>query len=186
MKSRRIVQLILLLICLHIMGVILYGLMSKAKPSDVIVVLGNKVDFNGQPSPRLQARLDKGIELYKAGLAKKMIMSGGIGKEGFDEAKVMADYAIRQGVPAANIIQDSLGNTTYLSAQNTQAIMEAQEFRSVIIVSQYFHLLRSRIAFEKMGIEEVSTSSADYAEWRDFYSVPREVLGCYSYVFRRY
>jgi vancomycin permeability regulator SanA len=32
---------------------------------DVAVVLGNKVELNGEPSERLKYRLDKAIELYQ-------------------------------------------------------------------------------------------------------------------------
>ncbi|MFK7970350.1 MAG: YdcF family protein [Bacteroidia bacterium] len=153
----------------------------------MIIILGNKVALDGTPSPRLQVRLDKGIALYKANKAPLIIMSGGIGKEGFDEARVMAEYAIQQGVPASAIIQDSLGNNTFASAQNARVIMKAQQAHSIIIVSQYFHLLRSKIAFQKVGIEKVSTTSTDFFfEWRDLYSVPREVIGCYTYAFRDY
>ena len=79
-------------------------------------------------------------------MGQKIIVSGGIGKEGFDEAKVMASYLIEKGVPTEKIIRDNEGNTTYDSALNCRSILNDSNAQSVIVVSQYFHLLRSKIA----------------------------------------
>mgnify|MGYP001954960752 CR=1 FL=1 len=187
MKRRRIIIPILLLCMLHVLIIIGYGLTNEAKPSDVIVVLGNKVELTGKPSARLQARLDKGIALWKADMAPHILMSGGIGIEGFDESEVMARYAIEKGVPASAIIRDSLGLNIFASAKNTKAILHQHKTTSVILVSQYFHLLRSEIAFRKAGIADVSVEAAGWFwEWRDLYSISREVVGCYYYVGREY
>ena len=120
-------------------------------------------------------------------MGQKIIVSGGIGKEGFDEAKVMASYLIEKGVLTEKIIRDNEGNTTYDSALNCRSILNDSNAQSVIVVSQYFHLLRSKIAFEKMGIKNVSLASADwFVEWRDLYSIPREIVGIYYYLIRSY
>ena len=112
----------------------------------MIIVLGNKVELSGEPSKRLQYRLNKSYELFQSGMGQKIIVSGGIGKEGFDEAKVMASYLIEKGVPTEKIIRDNEGNTTYDSALNCRSILNDSNAQSVIVVSQYFHLLRSKIA----------------------------------------
>ena len=41
------------------------GLTDEIHSADVAVVLGNTVNPDGNPSPRLQARLDKTVELYQ-------------------------------------------------------------------------------------------------------------------------
>ena len=70
---------------------------------------------------------------------------------------------------------------TYKTATGTKQIMEANNFQSVIIVSQYYHITRTRFAFQKAGIENIYAAHADYFEWRDVYSVLREFTGFYSY-----
>jgi len=163
----------------------MFGLLSQAKISDYIVILGNKVELNGQPSLRLKSRLDKGLHLDQKKMALKIIVTGGIGKEGFDEAEIMANYLIENGVASEAIIRDNQGLTTFASAQNCSTIMETEKFSSVIIVSQYFHLLRSKVAFQKAGIENISvTSTNGFYEWRDLYSILREIPGLYYYLFR--
>ena len=99
----------------------------------------------------------------------------------------MADYLIAKGVPATDIVRDSLGLTTFASAQNSLAITQAQQATSIVVVSQYFHLLRSHLAFRRMGISQVQVASTEgLFEWRDIYSTLREIPGIYYYLLRTY
>ena len=165
---------------------VLAGLNDHLGKADVALILGNKVDPDGAPSARLRARLDRALELYRAGYFPAMIASGSVGKEGFDEAKVMKDYLVARGVPAANVIVDSTGVTTFASARNTARISREQNFRSVLVVSQYFHVPRSRLALERFGIPVVYSARAHFFEWRDLYSCPRELLGYLRHFIRHY
>ena len=155
-KYRNPLIYLLIIFMVHVIVIVSYGFSSKGKKSDYIFILGNKVEETGIPSKRLQYRLNKGLELFQAGKAPKIIVSGGVGKEGFDEAEVMAQYLIDHGVDADEIIKDNQGLTTFASAQNCVEILAGDTTQSVLIVSQYFHLLRARIAFEKAGMEKVT------------------------------
>ena len=113
-----------------------------------------------------------------------MIVSGGTGKEGFSEARVMADYLIeRRKLPRTAAILDELGNTTLATAQNSAAIMRQRSLSSVVVVTQYFHVTRSRYALHQAGIATVRSAHARYLEWRDLYSVAREVIALPIYWF---
>src|ERR1043165_654247 len=90
------------------------GLRDEIHPADVAIVPGNTVERDGQPSARLRARLDKTLELYRCGLFGHVIVSGGVGAEGFDEAEVMKRYLVGRGVPEECVIADGGGATTYL------------------------------------------------------------------------
>ena len=178
---------LLAILLIHLVVIVGYGFISQPQKSSHLIILGNKVELNGQPSQRLQYRLDKGLELFQQGYADTIIVSGGMGKEGFDEAEVMAHYLIQKGIPKAQILQDNQGITTYFSAKYCEAIHHRYPKASFLIVSQYFHLLRSHTAFNQMGIPHVSVASADYVfEWRDFYSIAREMVGIYYYLLRSY
>ncbi|MCW7480176.1 YdcF family protein [Leptospira kanakyensis] len=144
--------------------------------SNTALVLGNKVELDGTPSNRLQARLDRAAILYKDGLIQKIIVSGGIGKEGFDEAKVMKNYLIKQGINADQIIEDNIGYTTEKSANNLKDILESNTAEPILIISQYYHLPRSKYLVKKAGFQNVKTSYARYFEIRDFYSIFRETI----------
>ena len=94
------------------LAIVVSGLRDDIANADAALVLGSKVELDGTPSPRLRARLDRTLELFLAGNFPQIIVSGGIGKEGYDEAAVMRDYLIARGVPSDRIIVDSLGDTT--------------------------------------------------------------------------
>ena len=161
--------------------IVLDGLTDEIAPSDVAIVLGSKVNPDGQPSPRLAARLDRAVELHRAGNAKAIIVSGGTGKKGYPEGDVMKRYLVRHAVPAKAVIVDNAGVNTMATAVNGRALMTTHRFRSAIVVTQYFHISRSRLAFRKQGIQNVSTAHARHFEWRDIYSIAREVPGYLSY-----
>lgn len=160
------------------------GLTDDLHPADVAVVLGNKVELNGWPSERLRARLDRAVELYKNGLFPNIIVSGGLGKEGFDEALVMKDYLVSQGVPGGTVLVDSDGWTTSETAKNAAQMMAERDWQSAMVISQYFHMSRSRLAFERQGISPVYTAHAHYFAWGDFYSVPRDTVAYLVYYLR--
>ncbi|NLW47384.1 MAG: YdcF family protein [Firmicutes bacterium] len=167
---------------IHIGLIIFDGLNDNLNKADLGIVLGNKVDNNGQPSNRLKSRLDKAVELYHKGFFRYIIVSGGIGKEGFDEAEVMRDYLINNRIPSKVIIIDSRGKNTYLTAINSKLIMESFGFKSALIITQYYHVTRTRLAFSKVGIEKVFSAHADFFELRDIYSLLREFFGYYKYI----
>ena len=158
------------------------GLRDRIGKADVGVVLGNKVETNGMPSARLAARLDKAVELYRRREFPVVIVSGGRGREGYDEGMVMRDYLIGKGVPAASIIVDLHGDTTMRTAENGAAIMRTRGYRSAFLISQYFHISRTRLAFSRCGIDATYNAHARYFEARDLLSIPRDAIGYLSYL----
>ncbi len=157
------------------------GMADDLRPSDVGVVLGSKVELSGQPSARLAARLDRGASLYTEGVFRHLIVSGGTGVEGFDEAAVMRDYLVGKGVPVGAIIVDSAGATTDATARNCASLMKTHGFKRVTVVTQYFHVPRSRLALRRYGITEIGSAHARFFELRDLYSIFREVAALPSY-----
>ena len=166
------------------MALIIDGLTDDLHPADVAVVLGNKVERNGEPSERLRARLDRAVELYNRGFFPNVIVSGGLGKEGFDEAVVMKAYMVGQGVPDETVLLDSEGWTTSDTAKNARRIMSERDWKSAMVISQYFHMSRSRLAFERQGISPVYTAHAHYFAWGDLYSAPRDTVAYLVYYLR--
>lgn len=162
------------------------GLRDEVHTADVAIVLGNTVERDGRPSARLQARLDKTLELYREGLFAHVIVSGGVGVEGFNEPEVMKQYLINHGVPKDCVIVDAEGATTYLTARNAAQVMKRNGWQSALVISQYFHISRTRLAVESYGVKPVYSAHAEYFELRDLYSLAREVIGYAAYLLRRY
>jgi uncharacterized SAM-binding protein YcdF (DUF218 family) len=170
---------------LHTVVILWDGFSDEEPLHAVAVVPGNKVNEDGSLSPRLEARLAKALELYREGRVEKIVVSGGLGAEGHPEGSVMRAWLELNGVAPGDLITDDQGNTTWMTARNVQALL-ADRDREIVVVSQYYHLSRSKLALRKMGFRKVSGVHADFAwEWRDIRSVVREFFGYYSYLVRR-
>ncbi len=161
------------------------GASDRVFVADTIIVLGNTIEADGQPSPRLQARLDKALELFRLGKAPRILVSGGFGKEGFDEATVMATYLEKNGVPPSAIVTDSQGLNTAATAVNAGNYMHSHNLHSAIVVSQYFHISRIKLALHRAGITQIGSAHARFLELRDIYSLAREVAAYTVYYMKR-
>ena len=179
---------ILALFCLGITGTaVVFGLSSyikretaekiitaeEATDADCILVLGCGVREDGSPSLMLRDRLEKGIELYEAGTAPKLLMSGDHGRKDYDEVNLMKSYAMGKGVPSEDIFMDHAGFSTYDSMYRARDIFCAEK---VIVVSQEYHLYRALYLAEKLGLEAYGVPAQDVnyrgQAYRDF----REML----------
>lgn len=117
--------------------------------ADCILILGAGVK-DGKPKPMLRDRLLTGIELYKSGAAKKIIMSGDHGRADYDEVNVMRAFALEQGVRAEDIFLDHAGFSTYDSVYRAKNIFGAE---NIIIVSQKYHLYRALYIAKKLDVK---------------------------------
>ncbi|MBQ3031208.1 MAG: YdcF family protein, partial [Anaerotignum sp.] len=164
---------ILALFCLGITGTaVVFGLSSyikketaekiitaeEATDADCILVLGCGVREDGSPSLMLRDRLEKGIELYEAGTAPKLLMSGDHGRKNYDEVNLMKGYAMEKGVPSEDIFMDHAGFSTYDSMYRARDIFCAEK---VIVVSQEYHLYRALYLAEKLGLEAYGVPAQD-------------------------
>jgi vancomycin permeability regulator SanA len=127
-----------------------FGLTDYRRPADAAVVLGAKVHDDGRLSSSLRDRVDTGIELYREGLVPTLVMSGGIGANGVDEAVAMRDYAVSLGVPADDILCDSKGVNTDATVRNTLDLL-GDGTGEVLVVSQFYHLPRIKLAYQAAG-----------------------------------
>ena len=149
---------------IHSVYIISDGLSDNGAKADVAVILGNKVNEDGTLSERLEKRLETGVELYKNHRIKKIIVSGGLGKEGFYEGSKMKEYLISKNIPYSVIIVDNKGDNTRLTVENTLEIEKKYPFKSLIVVSQYFHVTRTKKLFKDKGFENVNSVSPIYFE----------------------
>ena len=131
---------------------------AKLEDVDCIIVLGCQVKDDGSLSHMLRDRLMRGFEVYEAGAAPKLLMSGDHGREDYDEVGAMKNYAIENGVPSENVFMDHAGFSTYESIFRAKEIFEADR---IIIVTQQYHLYRALYIARRMGIEAYGVAS-DY------------------------
>jgi len=143
-------------------GVLLLAVFSfsrhdETRPVDAIVVLG-AAQYDGRPSPVLRARLDHAIDLYRRGLAPRLIVTGGTGVgDTVSEAMVGRRYAMRNGVPDSAILLESTGQHSGQSIASVADLMHARELHTALLVSDPFHMLRLRLLAWHFGIRAYSS-----------------------------
>ena len=131
------------------------GRSDQATAVDAIVVLG-VAQYDGRPSPQLQARLDHALTLLQEGAAPLVITTGGNQPgDRFTEAEASANYLINGlGIEyqAVEILQENTGSTTRESLIGVRDIMKARGLHSVLIVTDPYHSLRSRLIAQDLGL----------------------------------
>ena len=131
---------------------------DRFEGADCIMVLGCQVKADGSLSHMLEDRLKRGVALYKAGAAPKLLMSGDHGQVSYNEVQAMKQYAIEQGVPAEDTFMDHAGFSTYESVYRARDVFLVQK---IIIVSQEYHLYRALHIAKALGLESWGVAS-DY------------------------
>ncbi len=164
---------------IHSLYITYDGLTNSKQKADLAVVFGNKVNEDRTLSPRLQARLDKSIELYQKNQIKDILVSGGLGKEGYWEGTEMKKYLIKNKIPPNHILVDNFGDNTEKTVINTIKIADSLKYNRVISVSQFYHQTRIKKLFRDHYFKNIESSSPLYFEMRDFYSVFREFFAYY-------
>lgn len=183
MKPNKILKLIAgglaLWFVAHVIYITIDGLSKNNSKADIAVILGSKVNEDGTLSPRLKARMQCGLDLYRNKQVKQLLVSGGLGKEGHYEGTKMKEFLISNGVPDSVIIVDDKGDNTQATVDNALNLQDSLHFNSVIVVSQYFHITRTKMLFRKKHFHNVTGASPWFFEIRDIYSVPREFVAYY-------
>lgn len=127
---------------------------------DAILVLGGCVEPATSPRKtiNLLASADRvwyAAQLYKAGKASRIIVSGGQApwlavKQ--TEAEAMAELLVDLGVPETVILQETKSLNTYQNALFTKPILETNQLKSVLLVTSALHLPRALAVVRTVGI----------------------------------
>jgi uncharacterized SAM-binding protein YcdF (DUF218 family) len=155
---------------LSLVGVYVWGHRDTARPVAAIVVMG-AAQYAGRPSPVFRARIDHGIDLWRRGLAPLLIFTGGPGdRDTTSEAAVAERYAIDHGVTPRAIMIENAGRSTAESLQHVAALMDAEPSRTVVLVSDPFHMLRLTILARRYGLTAYASptrTSPISTSWRE-------------------
>ena len=153
---------LLLVVLFWLAGVAAYitwvGQRDDARPADAIIVLGAAA-YDAKPSPVFEERIRHGIDLYRRGLAPKLIFTGGYGGVGarFSESQVARRYALRQGLPDKAILIESLSRNTHDNLRQASLLMQQHQLHDVIVVSDPLHMARALRISKELGIRAVGS-----------------------------
>ena len=174
-------------------GLLAYAIYREARvdetaPADAIVVLG-AAQLNGRPSATLRARLDHALQLYQAGYAPRVMLTGGMADgDRFSEAEVGHDYLLNRGVPASALLTAG-GTTSWESMQQASATLNAQGARRVLLVSDPFHMFRVKQMATDLGLEPraspTQTSPIRIGSPLEYWYMVRELFAYLAYLFTK-
>jgi len=129
--------------------------------ADAIVVLGGNT-ANGrrnwfQPYDKDTAivRVDTATELYHAGRAPKIVLSGGALEGDISEAQGMAHTMKQDGVPESALLLENASRTTYENATQTEEELKEHGVKRVLLVTSSLHMPRAMAAFSKQGVSAI-------------------------------
>ena len=141
--------------------------------ADCVLVLGAGLMPDGSPSLMLGERIQTGVDLYEAGAAPKLLMSGDHGRTDHDEVNAMKDAAMARGVPSEDIFMDHAGFATYDSMYRAKAVFGVGR---VVVVTQAYHLPRAIWIARRLGLEAVGVACDTQRYPGQLYRDVRELL----------
>ena len=159
-----------------------FGTTDYARVADAIVVFGARAYADGTPSDALADRVRTACDLFRNGMAQKLIFSGGPGDGATDEAQAMRKMAIDLGVPDDSIVLDPNGTNTAATVENTVKWLRESGVQRVLAVSHFYHLPRVKMAYQRAGLD-VNTVPAkeSYPLSKMPYFVSREIVAFWAY-----
>jgi uncharacterized SAM-binding protein YcdF (DUF218 family) len=129
---------------------------------DVGIVLGGYTKGGVYPEDRLQLslagnRLVDAILLYKKGLIKKILITGGDGRllgDSYPESYWAKDYLLNIGVKAEDILFEDQSRNTHENALFSKQLLDKQGFTNpkVLLITSAFHIPRASACFKKVGL----------------------------------
>lgn len=131
--------------------------LSKSIPdhADAVLILGAKVNLDNTPSEALYNRTMVAVQLYKEGKADYILTTGGVGLGYLPESKVAAKIALDSGVPEDKILAEAESHNTYDSLDDIKALADARHIRSIILVSDQYHVARGVLVAKHFGFDPV-------------------------------
>lgn len=144
---------------------------SKASHGDVIILLGERVDSSapgvygvGSPSEMMLARIIAAANLQRKTNVPLIISHGQEEKTAVIKVAIIERYLVELGVPSDLIILEGESRNTFENASYSHKICIEKGFKHPIVVTSAYHLKRSVLSFEKVGMNVIPVPS-NFLSW---------------------
>ena len=172
-------------VCFPLAQMFFFGKTDYRRPADAAVVLGARVYADGRLSDALADRVRTACQLYREGLVRRLIFSGGPGDGAIYETEAMKRAAIGLGVKAEDIWLDKEGLSTQATVRNTEQIFRQWRASRILVVSHAYHLPRIKLAYQRDGWEVFTVPAKESYLLRQMpYNMAREVAALWVYYLR--
>lgn len=141
--------------------VILYPSFASVQKADAAMVLGYALKDGLVPDSWSESRLQKGIDLYKSGYVKKIVISGGQGsKDKIPVSVAMKKWIVDKGIPESDVLTEEKAHSTVENFELSKNIFETNGFENIIVVTNEFHYFRSYLIASNIIPEQFSVAPA--------------------------
>jgi uncharacterized SAM-binding protein YcdF (DUF218 family) len=182
-------RLALKVLCLVLAGVVVYFAVTLVqvwltsrrydpRPAQAIVVMG-AAQYDGVPSPDLEARLDEALLLYKKGDAPLVVVTGSKERgDQFTEAESGARFLEDHGVPKADVVEAG-GDDSWQNLSEAAPELKARGVHTVLVVTDPFHEDRSMAIASDLGLAPypTPTQTSPITGWSTVPYFLKEALG---------
>ncbi|MGC9331856.1 MAG: YdcF family protein [Bacteroidales bacterium] len=142
-------------------GILLTGMCTYDKTYD-------RVNFN-----RSSDRLLQTIDLYQKGIIKHIFIAGGSGElrqPDFQEARILYDFLVQSGIPAADVAYEINSRNTAENAIESALVLKPQYSDSTyLLITSGYHLRRAAACFRKQGFDVDLYSTDRFTGKRKFH-----------------
>ncbi|MBI3637882.1 MAG: YdcF family protein [Candidatus Rokubacteria bacterium] len=158
-------------------------------PADAIVVFAGGVGESGHGGQGYQDRVEKAVELYRAGFARHLVFSTGWTYT-FHEADLMKALALSLGIPADAIVLEKRAGSTYENVVFSAEILRSRGWKRALVVSSPYHMRRAMLTLHRNApdIEAIPVPARSQffghgmgAEWEQIRAIVHEYLGLALY-----
>lgn len=152
-----------------------FGRRDRARPADVVIVLGAKVFADGRPSRVLVGRVERGVAALREGLGRRILLTGGGVPS---EAAVALTLATSRGAPRSAFLLEEQARSTRENARLSLELLRREGGTTANVVTDRFHLFRARQLFRREGLEvgTIGAATAPMPRRERVYWVLREAL----------
>lgn len=135
----------------------IYERPEEVPAQPVALILGAGLRADGSPTAVLADRVRAGVELYRLGKVKALLLSGdGRSSPYYNEPEAMRRLALRLGVPEQALRVDPEGLRTLESCRRAREVFG---FTRAVVVTQRFHLDRALWLCDAAGIDAVGLAA---------------------------
>lgn len=138
---------------------------DQTPTAQAIVVLGGNTAnnrhnwFEPYDASMASPRIDTAAQLYDAGRAPRIVLSGAALDGSLSEAQMMAKQLMQKGIPEQALILETDSLTTYQNGVYTGRALKERGIDRVLLVTSALHMPRAVAVFRKQGIAVAAAPS---------------------------
>jgi uncharacterized SAM-binding protein YcdF (DUF218 family) len=121
--------------------------------ADAAIVLGAAA-WGERPSPVFRERINYALDLYRSGVVRKLIFTGGQADASEPaEAVVAQGYALNQGIPPGDILIETRSHSTRENLYYARQVAQEHSLARLLIVSDPLHLKRAVLIGQDLDMD---------------------------------